>query len=378
MPTNLTGNSVNSTFDQLLHISDGPTVAEKTVYSGTGVPTALKLGTESASVDNVRIDGSTISTIAPDSDLVLAPNGSGTVQITGSVSFPPPAVAGSPLIRGDNVSLPNGVDLNTVVDTGFYRLNASVVNGPAGAPIDYGQLIVSKGADTITQIVASFSTGEMWTRSGYPPEVGGPGSWSAWLKAASPVATQAEMEAGTETAIRNMSPQLVAQAIAALGSSGLIRFSVITTTTSAWAPDPNTKKLVVACFGGGGGGGAYNINSGGGGKAGCGPVMGITTTVSGTYNAIIGAGGSGGFSAGNGSTGGTTSFSGTGVSVSALGGKGGIGNAGYHPMGDSGVGQGGNSSQSAPANSAAGGGGAAAIGSGGAGGSGIIYVWEFA
>jgi hypothetical protein len=47
MPTNLTGNTIASTFDQLLHVDDGPTATEKTVYSGTGVATALKVGTES-------------------------------------------------------------------------------------------------------------------------------------------------------------------------------------------------------------------------------------------------------------------------------------------------------------------------------------------
>lgn len=49
MPTNLTGTKINETFDQLLHVSDGPTATEKTVYSGTGVATTLKLGTLSMS-----------------------------------------------------------------------------------------------------------------------------------------------------------------------------------------------------------------------------------------------------------------------------------------------------------------------------------------
>jgi len=49
MPTNLTGFQINSTYKQLLHISDGPTATEKTVYSGTGVATALSLGTTSMS-----------------------------------------------------------------------------------------------------------------------------------------------------------------------------------------------------------------------------------------------------------------------------------------------------------------------------------------
>ena len=60
MPVNLTGATIASTYDQLLHVDDGPTATEKTVYSGTGVATALKVGTQSVSVDNIQLDGNTI------------------------------------------------------------------------------------------------------------------------------------------------------------------------------------------------------------------------------------------------------------------------------------------------------------------------------
>jgi hypothetical protein len=81
MPTNLTGNTIASTFDQLLHVDDGPTATEKVVYSGTGVATALKVGTTSVSVDNLRLDDNTISTLNANGNLVLAPNGTGNVAI---------------------------------------------------------------------------------------------------------------------------------------------------------------------------------------------------------------------------------------------------------------------------------------------------------
>ena len=81
MPTNLTGSTIASTFDQLLHIDDGPDAAEKVVYSGTGVATALKLGTQSASVDNIKLDGNTVSTTDTNGNLVLAPNGTGSVSV---------------------------------------------------------------------------------------------------------------------------------------------------------------------------------------------------------------------------------------------------------------------------------------------------------
>lgn len=93
MPSNLTGSTINSTYDQLLHISDGPTAAEKTVYSGTGVSTALKLGTISASVGNIEFGANTISTLDTNGNLVLAPNGTGSVAI-GKVAITGGTVSG--------------------------------------------------------------------------------------------------------------------------------------------------------------------------------------------------------------------------------------------------------------------------------------------
>jgi hypothetical protein len=63
MPTNLTGQTIASTYDQLLHLDGGPEAAEKVVYSGTGVATALKVGTQSVSVDNIQLDGNTIQAL---------------------------------------------------------------------------------------------------------------------------------------------------------------------------------------------------------------------------------------------------------------------------------------------------------------------------
>jgi hypothetical protein len=82
MPTNLTGNTIASTYDQILHVDDGPTATAKTVYSGTGVATALKVATTHIEVDNVKVDGNTISTLDTNGNLTLAPNGTGSVAMT--------------------------------------------------------------------------------------------------------------------------------------------------------------------------------------------------------------------------------------------------------------------------------------------------------
>jgi hypothetical protein len=82
MPTNFTGSQIKDTFDQILHVDGGPTASEKTVYSAAGVATALKVGTGSASVDNVQLDGNTIRTLDTNGNLVLNPNGTGSVSMT--------------------------------------------------------------------------------------------------------------------------------------------------------------------------------------------------------------------------------------------------------------------------------------------------------
>jgi hypothetical protein len=82
MATNFTGSQIKDTYAQILHVDGGPEAAEKVIYSGVGVATALKVGTGSASVDNVRLDGNTISTLDTNGNLVLSPNGTGSVSMT--------------------------------------------------------------------------------------------------------------------------------------------------------------------------------------------------------------------------------------------------------------------------------------------------------
>ena len=55
------------------------------------------------------------------------------------------------------VVLASGADLNTVVESGFYRLSANHVNVPDNLDVNYGNMIVSRGADTALQIVTPYS-----------------------------------------------------------------------------------------------------------------------------------------------------------------------------------------------------------------------------
>jgi len=82
MPTNITGSKIKDSYAQLLHVDGGPAAAAKTVYSGTGTATALKVGTANVEVENILLDGNTISTLNTNGNLVLSPNGTGSVSMT--------------------------------------------------------------------------------------------------------------------------------------------------------------------------------------------------------------------------------------------------------------------------------------------------------
>lgn len=133
MTTNLTNIKVKDSFSQLLHIDGGPEAAAKAVLSGTGTATALKLGTASVEVDNIRLDVNTISTTDTDGDLILAPNGAGAVvmsnvDITGGtitgVSFPG-SFTGVLLIESDKFSTKNGTDGVSLEDTNVFAEGTS-------------------------------------------------------------------------------------------------------------------------------------------------------------------------------------------------------------------------------------------------------------
>jgi hypothetical protein len=140
VPTNLTGNKIKDTFSQLLHIDGGPAASEKVVHSGTGVATALSLGTGSASVDNIKIDGNTISSTDTNGNINLTPNGTGVVVIpTGTftdliaTSFTTAPAAAKIAVTGTSV-VASGTDTNiditlTPKGTGKVIADGVAING---------------------------------------------------------------------------------------------------------------------------------------------------------------------------------------------------------------------------------------------------------
>jgi hypothetical protein len=141
------------------------------------------------------------------------------------------------------------------------------------------------------------------------------------------VASQAEMEAGTSTANRTVTPLRVKQAILALAPEGGSPGLVIYTSSGTYTPPAGIVGLEITAIGGGGaGGGAYAGGAGkaslGGGGAGGGCAIKHTTTIDSSYAVVIGAGGLG-VTTSNGGNGGDTTVISTTVSLNGKGGGGG-------------------------------------------------------
>jgi len=113
--------------------------------------------------------------------------------------------------KAGSIVLSPSHDLDNVITSGFYYLNASPVNAPAGA--SYSQMIVSRSSNSIAQIVISYISNSFWIRSGNPVSIGGTGAWSAWSKMAS------ENYVNSQNALQNININQNAADILAINNS---------------------------------------------------------------------------------------------------------------------------------------------------------------
>jgi len=125
MPVNLTNSAINATYSQLLHVDGGPEATEKVVHSGTGVASALRVGTQSASVGNLRVSGNTFSATNTNGNINFTPNGTGAVVIP-KVTFSEVTQArtalglGSMATQNSNAVAITGGTVTNVVFTGSF------------------------------------------------------------------------------------------------------------------------------------------------------------------------------------------------------------------------------------------------------------------
>ena len=140
-------------------------------------------------------------TVGETSEVIRTINSSANYLITarqgamGLLKYPDPDVSGvqvggdlyADMVHADNgfsnIYLPEDYNINNAVNSGFYRLSSNHTNRPQDGSCNWGQMIVCRGADTISQIMMPYERSAMYIRSGNPKEVGGVGSWNQWNKA---------------------------------------------------------------------------------------------------------------------------------------------------------------------------------------------------
>lgn len=174
MATNLTGSTIASTYSQLLHVDSGPEATEKIVYSGTGVATALKLGTQSASVDNLKLDGNSITSTDTNGNINITPNGTGAVVI-------PKADIQAGSITSDDVDITGGSITNVVFTgsfTGITLIESDVFttkNGGDGVTLEDNGISAEGVSTNLDLEVSAKGTGEINLNSkfGYGTGAGG-------------------------------------------------------------------------------------------------------------------------------------------------------------------------------------------------------------
>jgi len=82
MTTNLTGNTIASTYAQLLHVDNGIVETEQVIYSGTGVATPCSISATTFKAADIQFDGSAIKGTVADGDITILPQGTGSLNVS--------------------------------------------------------------------------------------------------------------------------------------------------------------------------------------------------------------------------------------------------------------------------------------------------------
>jgi hypothetical protein len=86
----LTGNSIASTYKDLLQVSNsnaGVDATLRTVDDGEGTASALSISSAAIQVDNIKLDGNTITSEDTNGNITLTPNGTGYTVLNGNVGI---------------------------------------------------------------------------------------------------------------------------------------------------------------------------------------------------------------------------------------------------------------------------------------------------
>ena len=162
----------SATYESILNVgtADNQSIdgTLRVIEDGRGTDSALKLSTGAAQVDNIKIDANTISSEDSNGHIILAPNGTGDVQLnTDTLQVGDGDAAGSIQSNGDfNVVLKTGNSTTgsiTITD----GANGAIAITPNGTgDVDISKVDIDSGAiDNTTVGASTASTGAFTTLS---------------------------------------------------------------------------------------------------------------------------------------------------------------------------------------------------------------------
>jgi len=112
MANSLTNQTINSTYQQVLHVGAGVTSTLNSVYSGGGLQTPLKVSTSSVGLGDISVATDTVTTETADANLKLSANGAGEVQLLKKFGYG--AGSGGSITQGSTSGKATAVTLNAL------------------------------------------------------------------------------------------------------------------------------------------------------------------------------------------------------------------------------------------------------------------------
>lgn len=214
---------------------------DNTTYSiNTGTSNKITLTPSSGTAQTLTIDGVSNASYATTAGSATKATTADSATTAGSATKATQDGNGNVITSTyipKEATLDDGIDLNTVTTSGFYRLNATTTNGPGGTSntglVAHGQLlVVHGGADTISQFVMPYASSMVYIRNGNAVN-NSSGTWKAWTTLANTDQVSAKADKATTLAGYGITDAKIENGKITLGSNSITPLTSHLTVDSA-------------------------------------------------------------------------------------------------------------------------------------------------